>query len=192
MIAHFVTPLGDFIATYLDGRRPGIPHVEVPSAPSDGSQVWLFPGWSPPAAIDLEADLRASRRLTNNIKYEKATQAITADYPQLEKDTWPTQDKESKGWVADPDNALTPWIDRAAETRGIDRVEYLRRTLAKAQQFKIVSAYLTGTRQKYEDQIKDGGNPVLDYAIPASLYAEMQAKTLQIMTTTAAELQELF
>lgn len=128
----------------------------------------------------------------NNAAYEKATLAITADYPQLEKDTWPTQDKESKAWVADPENALTPWIDRAAATRGIDRAEYLRRTLAKAQQFEMVSSYLTGTRQKYEDQIKAGSSPVLDYAIPASLYAEMQAQTLLIMNTPTTELQELF
>ncbi|MFI8384808.1 hypothetical protein [Pseudomonas sp. NPDC079086] len=194
MVAHFVTPppKGLFIATYMDGRTPGIPHVEVPSAPTDGSQVWLFPGWSAPAVIDEKAEIKARRLLGNNDSYEKATRFITTDYPQLEKDTWPTQDKESKAWVADPENALTPWIDRAAATRGIDRDEYLRRTLAKAQQFEMVSSYLTGTRQKYEDQIKDGGDPVLDYVIPASLYAEMQAKTLQIMTTNATELQELF
>jgi hypothetical protein len=136
--------------------------------------------------------VRAFKLAKNNGSYDEATRAITADYPQLEKDTWPTQDKESKAWVADPDNALTPWINRAALTRGIDRVEYLRRTLAKAQQFEMVSSYLTGTRQKYEDQIKGGDDPVLDYAIPASLYAEMQAKTLQIMTVNATGLQELF
>lgn len=154
---------------------------------------WLAAGNTPEPATSSAPELAIETALkANNAGYEQATLAITADYPQLEKDTWPTQDKESKDWVADPVNALTPWIDRAAATRGIDRVEYLRRTLAKAQQFEMVSSYLTGTRQKYEDHIKNGGDPVLDYAIPASLYAEMQAKTLQIMTTNATELQELF
>lgn len=139
-----------------------------------------------------EQALKVKRLAANNYSYEAATRAITADYPQLEKDTWPTQDKESKAWMADPDNALTPWIDRAAITRGIDRAEYLRRTLAKAQQFEMVSSYLTGTRQKYEDQIKAGGDPVLDYSIPVSLLAEMQAQALLIMSATVAELQELF
>lgn len=143
------------------------------------------------AAIPAE-EVRGLLLASNNEAYNSATRAITSDYPQLEKDTWPTQDKESKAWVADPDNALTPWIDRAANTRGIERDEYLRRTLAKAWQFEVISSYLTGTRQKYEDQIKDGGTPSLDYSIPPEIYAEMQAQSLQIMTTPAADLQGLF
>ena len=71
-------------------------------------------------------------------------------------------------------------------------MEYLLRTLTKAQQFEMVSSYLTGTRQKYEDQIKAGGNPELDYTIPLSLYAEMQAQAELIMSTPPAQLQELF
>ncbi len=157
------------------------------TAPEDARETWDGSEWRLPGIVD-----KAERLRINNERYESATRAITADYPQLEKDTWPTQDKESKAWVADPDNALTPWIDRAALTRGIDRAEYLRRTLAKAQQFEMVSSYLTGTRQKYENQIKAGADPVLDYTIPGSLYAEMQAQALRIMTTNAAELQELF
>lgn len=180
----------------IDGIRGVVRVVDDAAIPNDENNqdylnylLWLQKGGIPeqPASKSEKQKLQ-----DNNSSYEKATQVITADYPQLEKDTWPTQDKESKAWVADPVNALTPWIDSAAATRGIDRVEYLRRTLAKAQQFEMVSSYLTGTRQKYEDQIKVGGDPVLDYAIPASLYAEMQAKTLQIMTVNATELQELF
>jgi hypothetical protein len=183
---------------YLRNEESG----EVFAFEADGSQDDLIPrGLVLMTTAQVEAHLKpqlseqaikARRLAANNYSYGVATRAITADYPQLEKDTWPTQDKESKAWVADPDNALTPWIDRAALTRGIDRVDYLRRTLAKAQQFKIVSSYLTGTRQKYEDQIKDGADPALDYTIPGSLYAEMQAQALLIMTTNAAELQELF
>lgn len=96
----------------------------------------------------------AGKLSANNTAYEVATLAITSNYPQMEKDTWPTQDKEIKGWVADPENALTPWIDIAASVRGIPREEYLQRTLVKTQQFEQISAYLTGLRQKYEDQIK--------------------------------------
>jgi hypothetical protein len=160
-----------------------------------------FPVGSPPAGwsvFEYQApeltpnQIKLRLVLDNNGAYNSATAAITADYPQLEKDTWPTQDKESKAWVADPDNALTPWIDRAAAIRGIEREEYLRRTLAKAWQFEVISAYLTGTRQKYEDLIKGGGAPSLDYSIPPEIYAEMQAQSMQIMTTPAADLQGLF
>src|SRR5690606_3784735 len=86
------------------------------------------------AAAAAAATLKA-RLSGNNSAYEAATKALTADYPQLEKDTWPTQDKESRAWVASPVDAVTPWVDRAANERGIDREEYLRRTLVKAEQF---------------------------------------------------------
>jgi hypothetical protein len=151
----------------------------------------MFPSDTDIQARAVELTIKAALVL-NNEAYNKATRAITADYPQLEKDTWPTQDKESKAWVADPENAVTPWINRAATTRGIERGEYLRRTLAKAWQFEVISYYLTGTRQKYEDQIKAGGMPALDYSISPEIYAEMQVQSLQIMTTPAADLQGLF
>jgi len=131
-----------------------------------------------------------SRLAANNDAYSKATVGLTADYPQLEKDTWPTQNEEASAWVADPVAAATPWIDLAASGRGIDREEYIRRTLIKARQFKVMSAFLTGRRQKYEDQIKAGGDPVLDYALTLAVLAELQQISETIMSTPAAGLQE--
>lgn len=133
--------------------------------------------------------LRASRLQANNSAYESATRSLTADYPQLEKDTWPTQNEEAAAWVADPTNASTPWIDRAAAEREIDREEYLRRTIIKAQQFKVMSSFLTGRRQKYEDAIKAGGDPVLDYALTPEVLLELQTIANSVMTTPADELQ---
>ncbi len=152
----------------MHGERPTPEHI----AQADGS-------W---------AVSRAAKLLANNNAYNTATAALTADYPQLEKDTWPTQDAESKAWVADPAGASTPWIDRAAAERGIGREEYLRRTLIKAEQFKVLSAYLTGRRQKYEDAIKAGGDPVLDYALTPELLAELQQIADTIMATPAGDL----
>lgn len=139
-------------------------------------------------SIDPES-AKPLRLAANNTAYSAATAALTADYPQLEKDTWPTQDAESKAWVADPAGAATPWIDRAADERGIDREEYLRRTLIKAEQFKVLSAYLTGRRQRYEDAIKAGGDPALDYALTPDLLAELQQIADTIMATPAADLK---
>jgi hypothetical protein len=102
----------------------------------------------------LCAEARSAAVSRNNFAYNVATHLITADYPQLEKDTWPTQDKEIKAYQADPENALTPWIDTAATVRGLERIDYINRTIAKVALFEQVSAYLTGLRQKYEDQIK--------------------------------------
>lgn len=89
----------------------------------------------------------------NNEAYNLATLSITKDYPQLEKDTWPTQDKEIKAYKAD-NTASTPWIDTAAAVRGLTRADYIARTVSKIAMFEQASAYLTGLRQKYEDRIK--------------------------------------
>lgn len=140
-------------------------------------------------AEDASKALRTSRLSSNTTAYNEATTALTADYPQLEKDTWPTQNEEASAWAADPVAANTPWIDRAAAERGIDREEYIRRTLVKAQQFKIMSAFLTGRRQRYEDQIKSGGNPALDYALTPEVLLELQQIANAVMTTPSSNLQ---
>lgn len=142
------------------------------------------------AAESAAATLKA-RISGNNTAYEAATKALTADYPQLEKDTWSTQNEQAAAWVADPVNASTPWIDRAAAERGIDREEYLRRTLVKAEQFKILSAFLTGRRQRYEDEIKAGGDPVLDFALTAEVQMALYQVSQTIMNPAiaAADLQ---
>lgn len=148
-----------------------------------------------PAEVELHLspaqsaeDIKRARLQANNAAYSVATVAITADYPQLEKDTWPTQDQEAAAWLASPD-ALTPWIDRAAVERGIDREEYLRRTIVKSRQFKALSSFLTGRRQKYEDQIKTGGDPVLDYALTPELLAELQQIAVTGMTASTESLR---
>jgi phage pi2 protein 07 len=117
-------------------------------------------------------ELKYEKLLENNRLYEEAVNSHTASYPQAEKDTWPTQDREIKAWQADPENASTPWIDAAASIRGIEREDYLQRTLQKTQQFEQLSAYLTGLRQRYEDQIKSSKNSdelgeiTIDYNLP--------------------------
>jgi hypothetical protein len=126
----------------------------------------------------------------NNGAYETATIALTANYPQLEKDTWPTQDAESRAWLDDPLGAVTPWVDRAAAVRGIDRDEYLRRTLLKARQFVIMSAWLTGRRQGFEDAIRAGGNPELDYQLPPEVWQELAALQQTVMGTPTEQLKE--
>lgn len=105
-----------------------------------------------PAVEDLDITKANAYRL-NNEAYISITESVTKSYPELEKDTWPTQQREVIAWMANPD-APTPWINIAAAARGIDRIDYLQRSYAKASQFEAVSAYLTGLRQKYEDCIK--------------------------------------
>lgn len=134
----------ELYTSILDGQSQG----KIISSDGEGK-----PTLTDRLPISLEDSKRSYLRLNNNT-YEAAIQQHTSAYPQSEKDTWPTQDREIKAWVIDPENALTPWIDAAAAVRGVSREDYLQRTLAKTQQFEQLSAYLTGLRQRYEDQIK--------------------------------------
>lgn len=97
--------------------------------------------------------LKAEKIVAINAGYESAIAGITAGYPPSERLTWEIQRGEALAWQADED-ADTPWLDTAAAARGIPRLEYIQRTLAKINQFALATAYLTGQRQKLEDQCK--------------------------------------
>lgn len=103
----------------------------------------------------------------NNAAYESAIESLTAGYPPSEIATWERQRAEVMAWHLD-DTSPTPWIDIAAQARGIPRADYLARTYAKAAQFAQASAYLTGLRQRYETEIKAAVDPssvLLEYSL---------------------------
>lgn len=148
-------PLGMWAPAYVGGT---INHAtkEVTGG------AWSDPGApSAPTAAQLLVEARATAYLRNNQAYDEATLLVTKSYPQSEKDTWPTQDREIKAYQADPEAAITPWIDTAAQHRGIARAVYIEKTLLKIAQFEQISAYLTGRRQGYEDQIKTAMLPAV-------------------------------
>lgn len=116
--------------------------------------------------------LRSTAFSLNNAAYESAIAVMTSGYPASEISTWEVQRQEAAAWDFDSQSP-TPWIDGAAAARGIDRVEYLTRTLAKAQAFAQASAWLTGRRQGYEDLIKITAPEQLDalefdYSLPGA------------------------
>lgn len=89
----------------------------------------------------------------NNSLFEQAMLALTADYPPSEISSWERQRAEALAWQAD-NAAPTPWIDIAAQVRGVPRAEYLQRTVAKVQLFAQASAFLVGRRQAIDDAIR--------------------------------------
>lgn len=107
----------------------------------------------PPGVPPTLEHLRVAK--INEIKLEAEWTAaqLTEGYPDFEMKTWPAQEAEALAWDAD-NTVPTPRIDAMAGYRGMDRVEYLQRTLAKVLYFQKVSDYLVGTRQKYVDQAK--------------------------------------
>jgi len=112
--------------------------------------------------------------IKNNAAFEQAMLALTADYPPSEITSWERQRAEALAWGADP-QALTPWIDIAAQTRGIERGEYLARTLSKVHLFAQASAFLVGRRQALDDAIRQAETAaelqaiVIDYTLPGTL-----------------------
>lgn len=125
-------------------------------------------------ALEREMEARrAALTQANNAGYEAAISAVTSDYPAAEIQTWERQRAEALAWAEDP-TADTPWIDIAATARGLDRGEYLVRTLAKVEAFAQASAWLTGRRQGIDDAIRaatslDGLQAVaIDYTLPGA------------------------
>ncbi|MNQ55092.1 hypothetical protein D3C85_691750 [compost metagenome] len=121
---------------------------------------------------EADAAAKAAAYAKNNGAYEAAIASMTAGYPPSEIATWEVQRQEAAAWDADS-QAPTPWVDAAAAARGIDRAEYLSRTLAKASAFAMASAFLTGRRQAINDLINitsPADLPALeiDYTLPGA------------------------
>ena len=134
--------------------------------------VWAILPEAPVSESDLNV-LRLKATEQNNLAYDAAMSLMTADYPAAEIQTWERQRAEVVAWAEDH-TAETPWITIAAATRGIDRDEYLARTLAKVNAFAQASAYLTGRRQFFCDRISAATTAeqlaavTLDYSLPGA------------------------
>jgi hypothetical protein len=152
----------------------------TPPPELEGEQVarWTGSGWekldeAPAAPVADLHGLRAQMTASNNAQYDAAISSMTSDYPAAEISTWERQRAEVIAWDADK-TAPTPWIDIAATARGLDRGEYLARTLAKVNAFAMASAYLTGRRQGIDDQIRAATTAeelaavVIDYTLPGA------------------------
>ena len=115
-----------------------------------------------PAAPDEPLPSLDDMKRVKLAKLNQLSQAIadqlTAGYPEFEKLTWDDQRREAMAWQAD-NTVATTYIDALAANREIDRVDYLKRTVAKITAFTAAAQKLVGQRQKYEDQIKAADSP---------------------------------
>lgn len=112
---------------------------------------------TPPPAPSIE-DLRVAKLTEINNAASAVAAKLTEGYPDFEIQTWNDQQREALTWEAN--NATpTPTVDRMAGYRGIDRVLYLQKTVAKVHHFQQASAYLVGTRQRYVDQANAAKTP---------------------------------
>lgn len=136
-------------------------------ADADGQPVAVFP---PPPTLD---QLKAAKLAQLVTQAQAQADALTAGYPQFEMDTWPDQKAEATAWNRD-NTAATPCLDALAKYRGIDRVAYIQKTLAKVTAFQAAGLYLAGTKQRLEDAIKAAADQAaldaiaVDFTLPGA------------------------
>ena len=105
----------------------------------------------PPAPLTLEEQKNA-RLAEINAAYNLAVSSLVSTYPSTELLTFDKQETEARAWLADS-SAETPLVDALAEGRGMDKAELVSRIIKKADAFAVATGYLTGQRQKYEDEL---------------------------------------
>ena len=103
-------------------------------------------------AADKFEQAREAKLAQINAAADAEVAVYKKGYPQFEIETWSTQQLEAAAYQADPE-AATPWCDRAAARRGIDRIDFLGRVIAKVEAFQVISADVAGHRQRLERQI---------------------------------------
>ena len=157
----------------LYGTCPGGVALDGPGVIAELTEAEYTSAWDAEMINRLER-ARVGAVAANNAAYEQVIALMTADYPPAEIQTWERQRAEVLAWSEDA-SAETPWIDLAALARGLDRDEYLARTLAKVSAFAQASAWLTGHRQGIDDAIRAAASAVevqaivIDYALPGVL-----------------------
>ena len=111
---------------------------------------YYIKGYAPKQSVD-EAKSEKLREI--NLGYDAATSSLVSTYPSTELLTFDKQEAEARAWQAD-NTTSTPLVDALALGRGIDKAELVRRIIAKADAFALATGYLTGQRQRYEDQLE--------------------------------------
>lgn len=97
-------------------------------------------------------ELKAAKLCEINMAAQSMVASVTTAYPPFEVLTWPSQTSEVIAWQEDS-TAPTPTCDLICERRGLERTDFLNRTLAKVLQFREIASAVAGERQKLEDEV---------------------------------------
>jgi hypothetical protein len=110
--------------------------------------------WGSHSWVDVRTldEVKADQQSVINAEGRRRASALVAGYPDFERQTWPSQEREALAWQADP-SSPTPYLDGIAAARGISAREMRVKTLEAVLAFRQASQYLVGTRQALRDQI---------------------------------------
>lgn len=97
-------------------------------------------------------ELQANALAEVNAEYTARTSVIAQGYPDYERESWPVQIEEANALLAS-ESADTPWIDAAAASRGITRLDLAQRIKANDVAYRRIHGALSGVRQALETQV---------------------------------------
>lgn len=140
--------MGAVLPLYYISSTGPVPMGPPPS--SDHRFDWTTHQW---ALRDIEELREAARRRVDE-GYNAAAADINAGYPTAERDSWPMQIREARILLADA-FATTPWIDAAASTRGITRMDLAQSIAQKDEAYGLNHGLITGRRQFLQGAITE-------------------------------------
>lgn len=125
----------------------------IGSDPS-GAPVWVAAG--EPAVSLADAVDWARQRIRGGAQLE--ADAIIAEYPAVERDTWPYQRAEAQAYLLD-DASPVPVLSAilAARVDGGEQMtlaELVQKVIDKAANFDVLGGQISGRRQRLDDQLK--------------------------------------
>lgn len=135
------------------GRPQADVVIELAPIQADGKwyQQWEARDYNEQELVELIEQAKAEALARVNEGYIQAVSALEADYPASERESWHVQVDEARRLVeGDTD---TPWIDAAAQARGIARDELAQLIMTQDGQYRAIHGQLTGHRQALRDQI---------------------------------------
>lgn len=144
-------------AVQWDGKKGHVEHDESANTQLDNVEdfqpfIELWKEAAPRPTTPAAAAPRQDAFARIDAAYQDAISTLKAGYPDDETRSWPMQETEARAWLQNPD-AATPWLDAAANARGLSRAELAGRIMANAAAFASAHGRLTGNRQKLRDQI---------------------------------------
>lgn len=124
--------------------------ITLPAAESYGFayEAWLAEG-NMPMPAETVAPTEASVLLWLHQECDRRLAAVKAGYPDSEVLSWDKQEAEARAGGG-------PLVSALAAARGLDEQELIRRILAKAEAFAVLSGTIIGQRQALEDQVRAG------------------------------------